>query len=498
MFASSALLASESRGPADDFWYTAIGTPSVTGARVNGVTALQLSTVYKCVRAKAETGSMLPLPVYRRLPRGKERAPEHWLSTLLQQPNPWQTGMQWREMMLAHTELRGNGYSHIRWNMRTGQADRLTPLHPDRVKLEVLDSGLPRYRYTDPQGREQVYVFGEILHLQGFSVDGYEGVNPIQAHREAFGAAIVARDYGARYFANSARPPTWLEAPTKFKDDVARRQWVADFKAAYGGRNAGTTPVLENGMKLHALPVNNSDAQWLEATNASALDICGLFRVPPHKVGILSEAKWANIEHQQIDWVTDAIAPNCVRLEQAIQRDLLLFDEEYVAEHLIDMLLRGDTKTRYEAYGKGIQDGWLLRNEAREKENLNPIEGLDTPLEPMNMAPAGSRGTAQQRGQPPDARALAIQTAAAERVARKECAAVQKALKAENSALSLNSFYNDHARFVSSVMAVPLDVAHRYCDQTMAHLCDALAGQTELPVDEFVIRQVQALLALEP
>ena len=475
MFATRHISAQEPRGPGDDFWYAPVGNASVAGARVNASSALQLSAVYKCVRAKAETGAMLPLHIYRRLPRGKARDAGHWLARLLQQPNPWQTGMQWREMMLGHAELRGNGYSHIGWNPRTGIPEQLTPLHPDRIKVEVLEGGLPRYRYTDERGTEQTYVFGEVFHLQGFAVDGYEGINPITAHREAIGAGIVARDYGARYFANSARPPTWIEAgPKPFKDDIARRQWVQDFKAAYGGKNAGTTPVFENGMKLHALAVSNKDAEWLGALNASAIDIAGLFRVPPHKIGILEDAKWANIEHQQIDWVTDGVLPTCVRFEQTIARDLLLFDEEFFAEHVIAMLMRGDTRSRFEAYGKGIQDGWLLRNEAREMENMNPIDGLDTPLEPMNMQPAGSKRAAQERGDPLDdkraaaaaappaldARTLAIQTAAAERIARKEVSALQRATRSADIPLAIDiAFGEQHARFIGEVLVIDAERA---------------------------------------
>ena len=451
-------------GPTDDFWYTAVGTPTVVGSRVNPLSAMQLSTVYKCVKAIAETVAMLPLPVYRRLERGKEKAPDHPIAALLETPNPWQTGLQWRELMQAHACSRGNGYSEIVLN-GAGRVDMLVPLNPDRTKVEVMPNGMPRYRTMDANGTERILVFGEVVHLQGFAVDAWEGMNPIAEQREAIGSAIASRDYGARYFGNSARPPSWIEAPAKFRDDAARRQWVADFKAAYGGKNAGTTPVLENGMKLHALTVSNADAQWLEALNAQAIDIAGIFRVPPHKIGILSEAKWANIEHQQIDWVTDCVLPWCVRWERTLQRDLW-FGEGYFPEHVIDMLLRGDTASRYAAYGKGIQDGWLTRNEAREKENLNPLTGLDTPLEPMNMAPAGSRRADQERGQPAavDQRTLAIQTAAAERVARKECAGLERALRSEDVPKAIDAVFDGkHARFVGEVLVIDPERAAADC-----------------------------------
>jgi len=41
-------------------------------------------------------------------------------------------------------------------------------------------------------------------------------------------------------------------------------------------------------------------------------------------------------------------------------------------------------------YHNGILDGWMTRNEARISESdigiiMNPLDGLDTPLMPLNM-----------------------------------------------------------------------------------------------------------------
>jgi hypothetical protein len=41
---------------------------------------------------------------------------------------------------------------------------------------------------------------------------------------------------------------------------------------------------------------------------------------------------------------------------------------------------------RYAAYATAIPWGWFTRNEARKAENLEPIDGLDEPLTPLNMA----------------------------------------------------------------------------------------------------------------
>ncbi len=457
MFVTRNIGAGPSAG--DDFWYSPAGSMSSAGARVSADSAMRLSTVYKCVRVRAETVGMLPLLIYRRLQGGgKEVDSAHPLYRLLHdQPNPWQTAMQWRQMMQASLDLRGNALAQQVFN-GAGRLDMLVPLDWDRVAVEVLPNGMPRYRYRGKDG-ERVLVAGEVLHVAGMSADGYVGLNPIEMAREAIGAGLSARDYGARYFANSARPPMWIKMAGKFATPEARRTWVDEFGRLYGGMNSGKTPVFENGMELNSLPpVSNADAQFLDSRKYADIDIAGLFRMPPHKLGILDRATWGNIEHQQLDFVSDAIMPSCVAWEQALMRDLE-FGADAFPEFKLAGLLRGDTRTRYEAYGKGIQDGWLTRNEARGWENLNPIDGLDEPLQPLNMAPAGSRGADQARGNAVSGeRRAALAAAAAERVARKELAMWRKGSPAGA----------EHARWLADVMAVSETAA--------AARVDALAG----------------------
>jgi hypothetical protein len=112
----------------------------------------------------------------------------------------------------------------------------------------------------------------------------------------------------------------------------------------------------------------------------------------PHKIGDLSKATFSNIEQQSLEYVGDTLTPWFVRWEQAIRMQLMtpeqIADNLYV-KHNANALLRGDLKSRYEAYASGIVNGWFTRNEAREREELNPIDGLDDPLVPLNMAVVG-------------------------------------------------------------------------------------------------------------
>ena len=87
---------------------------SGAGKSVNERTAIQLSTVYACVRVIAETVASLPLHVHRNTETGSVKALEHPLYRLLHdEPNREMTSFVLRETMLSHLLLWGNAYCQI-------------------------------------------------------------------------------------------------------------------------------------------------------------------------------------------------------------------------------------------------------------------------------------------------------------------------------------------------------------------------------------------------
>jgi phage portal protein BeeE len=99
-----------------------------------------------------------------------------------------------------------------------------------------------------------------------------------------------------------------------------------------------------------------------------------------------------NIEHQSIEFLTYTLTSWLTKIEQACVLKLMTPKErqKYYCEHIVDSLLRGDIKTRYEAYQIGRQNGWLSANDIRKKENENPIpteEGGDSYMVNTAMQP---------------------------------------------------------------------------------------------------------------
>jgi HK97 family phage portal protein len=125
----------------------------------------------------------------------------------------------------------------------------------------------------------------------------------------------------------------------------------------------------------------------LESRRWQTVEIARWFGIPPHLLGDVEKStSWGTgIEQQNIGFVAYTLRPWLNRIEQRVTREVVEPATQY-AEFLIDGLLRGDTAERYAAYSTGIQWGFITRNEARVKENLVPLDGLDEPLTPLNMS----------------------------------------------------------------------------------------------------------------
>ncbi len=378
---------SNDRSAGGDFFFEPVAARSASGIQVSPDRALRLSAVYACVRILSETMASLPLVIYRqRADGGKDRVTDHWLYHLLaRRPNRFQNPFEWREMLQGHLAMRGNAFCQIISNLK-GEITELMPLHPDHVRMEVMDNGDFRYRVRMQSGDETVLPRGRIWHLRGLSSDGLMGMSPIELARESLGMALAAQDYGARFFRNDAKPTGgWIEFPGAFKDAEAKRVFRDSYQAAQAGSNRGKVLVLENGMKFHEVGVTNKDAQFLELRKFQITDIARLFRVPPHMIADLDRATFSNIEQQSLEFVMHTMTPWVERWEASIESDLMLEDDQLEIEFDFANLMRGDAASRSAYYQSGIQNGWLTRNEARVSENLNPLQGLDQPLRPLNM-----------------------------------------------------------------------------------------------------------------
>jgi HK97 family phage portal protein len=484
--------------PWDDFWYSPLGPGSSSGMRITADTVKRIAAAHACVSIIGRNVGMFPLKIFTETADGgKQVASNHPVyDVLYSQPNTLQTAFEFRQMMQGHLELRGNAYAEIIPGPR-GAVDQLVPMHPDRVTLEVLASGRPRYRYQDPLLNTTRYlVQDEVFHLRGWSDDGYTGQSTLQMGAETFGVALAAQDYTARYFRNDARPGLALTGG-KFRSKDAEDEFVENLRKAQTGANRHRTMLLPEGMDIKTIGVSAADAQLLDARKFSRIEICSIFGVPPHLIGETEKtASYASVEQFNILFAVQCILPRLILWEQTIQRDLIL-STKYFPKFSLAALLRGDTASRFNAYKIAIENGWLNQNDVRTMEDLNPIADGDTYWRPLNWAPLAqienpapaqpaNSDIADTATADPGAgggdqalreRLTLLAACAAEPCVRKEVNALrrlsERCADEKEFAAASSEFYREHATFLADRLRIPFEAAREYCNRNAAWTAEA-------------------------
>jgi len=366
----------------------ASGQESYTGETITVEGALNVTSVLAGFTILMEDIASLPLILYRRLERGKERANRHpYYSLLHDNFNPEHTSMVFREMVTGHMLGWGNFYGQMLWDGR-GVVREIWPLAANRMEVFRKD-GERRYLYIDQSGRKIAFRQEDILHIPAFGFDGLVGYSRISMSRNAIGLARAAEKYGSKIFANDARPSVLFKATKKMTPEAKqalRESWAQIYA---GAGNAAKSAVLEEGIDIETIGFPPEDAQFLQTRQFQVSEIARIFRIPPHMLGDVERStSWGSgIEQQEIGYLSHTLRPWLVRIEQQLHKDLLIQREKrnYVIEHLVEALLRTDLTSRMQAYTQAITNGIMNRNEVREKENLNPYDEGEDYLVPMNL-----------------------------------------------------------------------------------------------------------------
>lgn len=382
------------------FWRGLIGSAgsTSTGVRVTPESALALPVIQNCVTLLAESLAQLPLELYERQAGGQRQvAVDHPLYEVLRyQPNPFQTPYDRVELSQMSAGLRGNSYAYIDRG-DDGQVRELWPLDTDKVTVLKGPDLLPYYRVAgvaDPLPMRLVH------HVRWHSHNGYVGLSPMQLHAETVGLGLAVRQFTGKSFANGATLSGVIERPKEvaaIKDQNSIDSIVDQWGAKYSGPdNAKKVALLQEGMTFKPVSMTNVDADLAALLKLSTVEQARIYKIPLPMVNDLDKANYNTIEQLLIQFVVFALLPWAKRHEQAMMRDFLLAGDRkrYFIEFNLSGLMRGDQKSRYESYAIGRQWGWLSVNDIRRLENLPPVAGGDTYLQPLNMVAANGAAAA--------------------------------------------------------------------------------------------------------
>jgi len=369
-------------------------TPDGAGITINPTdfgadAALRSAAYWACTRLISCSVASLPTHIFKETSEGKVKAVEHPLyGVLTKQPNPWMTSQEFYQCIVMGLMTYGNGYALP--DFQEGDAIGLWPLRPERVNTyySAVDGSL-MYRYVDYFGKVFFFRPEQILHFRTFTLDGINGLAPLDYHKITFGFESAAQLYASSLYGNGGRPSGILEFPNSLQPaqkEAIRASWAT----MHGGpANVGAVAVLDGGVKYTPVSAPLDQLRYIEAQKFSVEQIARIFGVAPHLIGAATQPTYASVEQQSLEFLRYTIQPIVTGIESTIRTALL--QEPYFYKFNIAGFERSDIRTRYLAYGSGRQWGFLSVNDIRDLEDMNRIgpEG-DIYLSPLNMVPAGT------------------------------------------------------------------------------------------------------------
>jgi HK97 family phage portal protein len=311
-------------------------------------------------------------------------------SKLLNSPHPDLTDYEFWEVVMMHLQFWGNHYSRkIRLGF-TNTIGELHPIAPWRVRPRRVnfsdDNPWGKVYDVTEGGKLETLTPEDIFHIPGVGFDGLKGLSVIGLARQSFEISLAAEEYAAQFFNNGALKDGILKSNKTLKEGEATRL-KRDFMEKTRGIAQGREPaVLSKDLEWIQLSIDPGDAQFLESRQFQIADVARWFGVAPWLLfDVTKTTSWGSgIEQQGIGYVVYNLRFWVKRIEKRVTRDLL--PRPQYAKFNMEGLLRGDTKSRFEAYSRGRQWGWLSVNDIREKEDMEPIESGDIYLTPVNMA----------------------------------------------------------------------------------------------------------------
>ncbi len=370
-----------------------------TGVSINIHSGMRLDTVYTAIKRIADSVASTPVPVYQFDAKNKNKAYTHPIYRLLNvQSNQDMTSYTWKHLSTTHLLGWGNSFSEIERD-NAGRIIALNPMHPDDVKLagRTQDTGEMVYRWNDNQGRTFYFPASDVLHQRGTSFDGVMGISPIMQMRSLVGRAAAREEFQTRFYANGAVLGGVISHPGELTDESLKR-FRKSFDELYRGpRNSGKILLLEGAAKFDALGVNPRDAQFVETSKMDAARIAALFGIPMQFLNEVETTTRASAEQLFREFL--ALGLNTIFSNMEQQYNVSLFtpaeQKTYYTEFLREALIQSDFTALIAGLKDEVLTAILTPNEARGRLNMNPIEGGDVLLAPVNMVPIEQLGKTQ-------------------------------------------------------------------------------------------------------
>lgn len=385
---------SNSKNPTDWLVEAFGGKKSKTGINVTVESSLGLAPVAYAVNKISGHMAQLPIDIKRMEENGsKPKVYNNVYRLVNKRPNEIMSAYQFRELMMVHALIAGNGRAFIERNSN-GTPVGLIPILPYNCQTMLVD-GHKWHLVTPNVGTTQDAIPSalksggyykipdrDVLHVMNTSYNGVWGMHVIDMARDVFGLTQAGQEGAAVTIANSGRPSMLLEAPNgMFRSSKDAKEFLDGFNEKHSGLdNTGRAGLLRDGMKATMMPMSSTDAQFLQQRNFQREEIALLFGLESI-MGDNSGQTYRSISERNTAYINNCLGRWIAKWTEEIENKLMPYGN-LEAEFNTKTLMQGDPNSLADYTLKLWQQGICTANELRDMHGLDPIEGGDkTPQE---------------------------------------------------------------------------------------------------------------------
>lgn len=267
-------------------------------------------------------------------------------------------GVQFKKAIVTDYLLDKGGYAFIKTQLNTTKSIH----YVDAEQITIVKNTDPIFKSFQIQVNGKTYRDYQFIKLIRNTKDGATG----KSVREEISTALLTAYKNLEMQYASARKGGkkrgyLMTEKTLAKEVLAKLK--EDWESLYSNDGLNSI-VLPSGAKFQ----ESTDSTFETSVNATRKQLNDEINAIFH------------IGKTDAETFTNAILPILAVFECAVNRVLLLEKEKdggYFFAFDTKEMLKGDLKTRFEAYKLAIESGFMMANEARYLENMDELDGLD-------------------------------------------------------------------------------------------------------------------------
>jgi len=346
------------------------GLRNFSGEEVNEQSALGISTVFSAVSLLADSIALLPMKTIR---YEAQKVIHTEKPKFLEKPNVAQDLSMFSliHQTISTLAMHGNAFILVDRD-RQGRPIQLTPIHPEKVKVEMLDGKKIFMLMTKKGQYDRRITTYNMLHLIWYQYPGQlTGISPLRANGNTYGLALAMERHLSQFYGQGGTPSSVLETDrdlTSEQASILKDTWL-------NNHNRNRKPaVLTGGLKWKAISAAAGD-ELIAAREQITHEIARVFRIPAHLLLAKDGSNvYSNLESNGLAFIRHTLLPWIRRIEDSFTT---LLPGKQLVRLDTDEYARGDQLSRVRSFQVAISSGVMTPNEARAKLELEPYEGGD-------------------------------------------------------------------------------------------------------------------------